>query len=160
MSALRDVLLVLTVVTSGLSAGLLATFAYAVMPGMRRASPLSSVAVMQRINVAIINPLFAVIFFGPLLFGGLGIVFWWDEPLRWWLVAGVGLTVAAVAITMVVNVPLNNRLAAAGTVADGDAPVVWTQFARPWVRWNIIRAVVATAGFVVIVVGLVQISGQ
>ena len=71
MNGLKDTLLTLTVVTTGLSAGLLAAFAYAVMPGLDRAGPSVAVPAMQRINVAILNPLFAVIFVGGVVFGAL-----------------------------------------------------------------------------------------
>ncbi|MDY6808514.1 MAG: anthrone oxygenase family protein [Actinomycetota bacterium] len=156
MDALRDVLVVLTVVTSALTAGLLSAFAYAVMPGLQRTAAPVAVAAMQRINVAIMNPLFALIFLGPLVFGGLAVLFWWDDPLRWWLVVGLALASVTVAITLGLNVPLNNRLDAAGDVAPAEATAVWADFIGPWVRWNVVRAVASTAGVAVIVVGLMQ----
>ena len=114
MSALRDVLVVLTVVTSALTAGLLSAFAYAIMPGLQRTAAPAAVAAMQRINVAIVNPLFALIFLGPLVFGGLGVLLCWGDPLRWYLVVGLALASMSVAITLGFNVPLNNRLDAVG----------------------------------------------
>ncbi|GAB88872.1 anthrone oxygenase family protein [Gordonia rhizosphera] len=156
MNILRDTILVLAVTTSGLTAGLLAAFAYSVIPGLQRAGAATAVSAMQRINVAILNPLFAFIFFGSVVFGVVAAVIWWDDPLRWWLVAAAVLVVSAVLITVVINVPLNNRLNAAGAVSDADAPTAWAEFVRPWVRWNIIRAVAASTGFVVPIVGLLQ----
>ncbi|AZG46055.1 anthrone oxygenase family protein [Gordonia insulae] len=156
MSQLRDTVLVLAMTTMGLTAGLYAAFAYSVMPGLQRAGAQSAIVSMQRINVAIVNPLFALIFVGAIVFGVLGAVLWWGDPLRWWLVAAAVLVIVPVLITMGVNVPLNNRLDAAGTVSATDAPTVWADFVRPWVQWNIVRAGVSTAGFVVLIVGLLQ----
>ncbi|MYR06970.1 DUF1772 domain-containing protein [Gordonia sp. SID5947] len=156
MSQLRDGILVLTVTAMGCSAGLLAAFAYAVMPGLNRAGAQVAVVAMQRINVAILNPVFGVIFFGGLVFGALGIAMWWQDALRWWLIVAVGLYLVALLITMGINVPLNDRLDSAGAVHVTDAPTVWAEFVRPWVRWNIIRALAAVGGFAVLVAGLVQ----
>ncbi|MGC5255819.1 DUF1772 domain-containing protein [Gordonia sp. DT218] len=159
MNQLRDGILVLTVTTMGLSAGLLSAFAYAVMPGLNRAGAQVAVVAMARINAAILNPVFALIFFGGLVFGALGIALWWQETLRWWLIVAVVLYLVALLITMGVNVPLNTRLDGAGSVSSADAPTVWEDFVRPWVRWNIVRAFAAVAGFVVMLVGLVQTRG-
>lgn len=154
MSQLRDIVLTLAMATMGLTAGLYAAFAYSVMPGLQRAGASTAVASMQRINVAITNPVFAVIFAGAVVFGAVGVALWWGDPLRWWLVAGTVLAVVAVLITVGINVPLNNRLDAAGTVSAADAPAVWADFVRPWVQWNVARAAASTAGFVVVTIGL------
>ncbi|GAA3718236.1 DUF1772 domain-containing protein [Gordonia hankookensis] len=159
MSQLRDGILVLAITTVGLSAGLLSAFAYAVMPGLDRADAQVAVVAMQRINVAILNPVFALIFFGGLLFGALGIALWWQETLRWWLIVAVVLYLVALLITMGVNVPLNTRLDGTGSVSAADAPTVWEDFVRPWVQWNIVRALAAVAAFAVMLVGLVQTRG-
>lgn len=156
MSALGDVLVVLTVVTSALTAGLLSAFAYAIMPGLQQAAAPAAVAAMQRINVAIVNPLFALIFLGPLVFGGLAVLLCWGDPLRRYLVVGLALASMSVAITLGFNVPLNNRLDAVGRVEADAATAPWADFVGPWVRWNVIRAVASTAGVAVIVVGLVR----
>ncbi|MEE3849746.1 anthrone oxygenase family protein [Gordonia sp. LSe1-13] len=160
MNILRDIVLVFAITTTGLVAGLLAAFAYAVMPGLQRAGAPAAVPAMQRINDAIINPVFAVIFFGAVGFGIVAVLLWWGDAMRWWLIAGVVLTLMAVVITAAVNVPLNNRLVAAGDVPAADAPTVWADFVGPWVRWNLIRAVIATAGFAVMILGLLQTRGQ
>lgn len=155
MNSVRDALLGITVVTTGLSAGLLAAFAYAVMPGLDRAGPVSAVPAMQRINVAILNPVFAVIFLGPLVFGALSIWAFWRSDLRWWIVAAVVLIVVGLLITAIVNVPANDRLAAAGDVSGGEVAAVWADFTTQWVRWNVIRAVATNAAFATLVAGLI-----
>ena len=44
--------------------------------------------------------------------------------------------------TFRINVPLNNALDAAGDTSDATS--VRERFEAPWVRWNTVRAVLAT----------------
>ncbi|GAA1481162.1 DUF1772 domain-containing protein [Gordonia sinesedis] len=159
MSTTRAVILTLAVITSGLTTGLLAGFAYSVMPGLNRAGASIAVPAMQRMNAAILNPVFAVIFFGGLLFAVLSAWLLWGEPLRWWAVAAAVLYLLAVLITLGLNVPLNDKLAAAGDTPP-DVAQVWTDFVQPWVRWNIVRTVLHLAAFGTLVAGLVAHRGR
>ncbi|MDH3016165.1 DUF1772 domain-containing protein [Gordonia alkanivorans] len=154
MDPLQDVLVTLTVVTTGLSAGVLAGFGYAVIPGLTRAGADVAVVAMQRMNTAILNPLFAVIFGGGVVFGALGTWAAWNDGLRWWVLAATLLTLFGIVITMTVNVPANNRLDAAADVHGTEADRVWAEFTSVWMPWNIVRSVLTTAVVVVLVVGL------
>jgi uncharacterized membrane protein len=53
-----------SVVLIGLFAGLFFAFSIAVMPGLRRAGDRAMVEAIQGVNVAILNPLFALVFMG------------------------------------------------------------------------------------------------
>jgi uncharacterized membrane protein len=55
------------------------------------------------------------------------------------------------AITAVVNVPLNNRLDTTEPVEEARA-----LFERRWVRWNVVRTLVCVASFVTLVVALLS----
>lgn len=140
--------------TTGLSAGVLAGFGYAVIPGLTRARADVAVPAMQRMNGAILNPLFAVVFAGGVVFGAPATWAVWDHPLRWWVFSSTLLTFAGVAITMAIHVPANNRLDAAGDVRGEETDRVWSEFTAVWVPWNIIRSVLTTAAIAVLVVGL------
>jgi uncharacterized membrane protein len=156
----RGVTLGLATVAVGLMAGLFYAFSCAVMPALRGADDRTFVDVMQRINVSILNPWFLVVFVGALLpvvaaaalhvpAGGRGAL-----P---WVLAGLALYVAMFVITGGVNVPLNDRLAAAGDPGSlADPAAVRAGFEAVWVRWNLVRAVTATAAFACLVVALVQ----
>ncbi|GAB87900.1 anthrone oxygenase family protein [Gordonia rubripertincta] len=154
MDLLQNVLVTLTVVTTGLSAGVLAGFGYSVIPGLTRAGADVAVPAMQRLNSAILNPLFAVIFGGGVVFGALSSWAAWNEGLRWWVLAATLLTLSGVVITMTVNVPANSRLDAAAGARGEEAASVWAEFTAVWVPWNIVRSVLTTAAVVVLVVGL------
>lgn len=142
------------VITTALAAGLYAAFAYAVMPGLAQSGGQHAVAAMRAINVAIINPVFAVIFLGPLIFGGLAVWLSWQDALRWWAVAACALYLLSLLITVAINVPLNNRLADAGQGA-AEMAAGWRDYYVPWVRWNAVRAIIAAAALTTWIVGLI-----
>jgi uncharacterized membrane protein len=149
---LQTASLIAATLTTGLSAGLYYGFACAVMPGLARAEDRTFVETMRRINTAIINGWFMLLFVGSLVLcvaaaalqvpgGG------WATPLPW-TVAALLLYVAVLAVTARVNIPLNNALDAGGLPdAPGELAAVRTAFESAWVRWNLGRAVVNTAAF-------------
>lgn len=140
--------LVAATITTGLMAGLFAAFSYAVMPGLAKAGDLAFVDGMQRINVAILNGWFGVCFGGALVFPIVAALLHRGRPALPWIAAGLIFYVLTLVVTMAVNVPLNNRLLAAGDPARiGDLAAVREQFEAAWVRWNVVRTVLCTAGF-------------
>lgn len=137
-------------ITTGLMAGLFAAFSYAVMPGLGRASDLAFVEGMQRINAAILNGWFGVCFGGALLASVAATLLHLGRgrPALPWIVAGLVLYGLTLAGTFAVNVPLNDRLLAAGDPARiGDLAAVRAAFETTWVRWNVVRTALCTAGF-------------
>ena len=121
-------------VLTGLLAGIYLAFLVAVMPALHGQSDDVFVAVMNRINVVIVNPAFLFLFLGaPLVTAAL---LWWQRgPL---VIAAVALAFVAVAITVGANVPLNDALAAGGSRQD---------FETPWLVWHALRTAVAIACF-------------
>ncbi|MFI6781422.1 DUF1772 domain-containing protein [Micromonospora sp. NPDC050276] len=151
MGLLSTVSLLAATLTTGLTAGLFAAFAYAVMPGLGRADDRTLVLAMQRINESILNGWFAVCFGGALLFTVLaaGLHLSGDRRAALpWVVAALLLYLVVLGVTGVVNVPLNNVLARAGDV-DGvtDLAALRERFEATWVRANVVRAVASTGAF-------------
>ncbi|MEV8633979.1 anthrone oxygenase family protein [Streptosporangium sp. NPDC051023] len=141
-------LLWLGMVSMGLMAGLFYAFAVSVMPGLARTDDRTFVFAMQRINQAIENPAFATTFFGAFLFTGASAFVQYRLGMRAaarWVVAGLVLYVVALAITMGVNVPLNERLASAGDPSKiADLAAVRESFEGVWVTTNTVRALACT----------------
>jgi uncharacterized membrane protein len=144
----------LGVVGCGLMAGLFFAFSTAVMPGLRRLPPAEGAAAMQHVNRAILNPLFGVVFGGTALvclglavgapFGGRGGAAW--------IVGGALLyLVGSIVVTMVVNVPMNNRLDAAPPAAAAE---LWPGYLARWTAWNHLRAAACTAAAAALAIGL------
>lgn len=138
------VALVAGTLTTGLMAGLFAAYSYAVMPGLGRADDRTFVEAMRQMNVAILNGWFGACFGGALICTALAAALHLGRPGRAalpWIVAGLVLYVVVLVVTMAVNVPLNDQLAA----ASGDAAAARERFEAAWVRWNLVRSVACTA---------------
>jgi len=80
-----------------------------------------------------------------------------------WALAAAGLYAEAFAVTMALNVPLNEQLAAAGPpdrIPDliPDLAAVRVAFEGPWVRWNLLRTVLTTVALAALVVALTRRS--
>jgi uncharacterized membrane protein len=158
MGAARELTLGLATLGFGLMAGLFYAFAVAVMPALRGVDDRAFVDVMRRINRAILNRWFLSVYVGVLLpvvaaaalhvpAGGRAVL-----P---WVLAGLLLYLVVFVITGGVNVPLNNRLDAAGDPAALTDPVaVRRSFEATWVRWNVVRALTSTGAFACLVVAL------
>lgn len=152
---MTEIVTFVAVVLAGLFAGLFVTFSYGIMPGLRRADDSTFVHAMREINVAILNLMLAIVFGGGTLAAiAAAVIGFDDENARWWLVAGALLMLATSIVTMVVNVPMNDRLVAGVDAGEPAAPLR-EAFEKPWVRWNVVRSVLSTAGFVALLMALV-----
>ncbi|BCJ69774.1 DUF1772 domain-containing protein [Polymorphospora rubra] len=147
MGTLRTAVLVAATGTAGLLAGLFYAYACSVMPGLRRTDDRTFVEAMRHINVAILNGWFALSFGGAPLLALVAVVLHWGAggPTLWWTVAAVACHAVTLGVTGAVNVPLNNRLDAAGGPADPGP--VRAAFEARWVRWNLVRTVASVAAF-------------
>ncbi|MFE9959660.1 DUF1772 domain-containing protein [Micromonospora sp. NPDC005299] len=148
-SNVRAGVLLLATVTTGLTAGLFAAFAYAVMPGLARVDDRAFVAGMRSINQAILNGWFALCFGGALVCALAAVLLHLPAGRRGplpWLIAGLVLYVLVLAVTAAVNVPLNDRLEA-GAARLADPAELRATFESAWVRGNVVRAVLNTAAF-------------
>jgi uncharacterized membrane protein len=136
--------LVAATIVAGLAAGLFYAYSCSVMPGLAHADDRTFVKGMRGINIAIVNGWFMLSFLGaPLLAGVAGVLSPRSGRTLWWIVAGFALLVATIVITRVVHIPMNDALDAGGD----DYAAVRARFEASWVRWNIVRTVVSTAGF-------------
>lgn len=143
-------------VGSGLVAGLFLAFSIAVMPALRRLEGPAGIAAMQSINKAILNPVFGSLFGASTVLAALLAV---ATPVArvgapvWQVAGGVLHVVGAFVVTVAVNVPLNNELAALDP-ASADRNRVWARFLTSWTAWNHARSVLTTAATVAFVVAL------
>ena len=133
---------------SGLMAGVFFTFSTFVMRALARQPAAHGIATMQSINVTVLNPWFLGVFFGTaatcsvLAFDSLVLR---PVPGAWLLLAGSALYVLGTfLVTMVCNVPWNNRLAAADA-ASAAGQALWARYLSRWTAWNHVRTVAALA---------------
>lgn len=146
---LSAIVLLAATVATGLLAGLYYGVSCAWMLTLRRTDDHTFVRVMQRMNVAIVNGWFLVVFLGAPLLSVLAVVLSAsaaDRAVLPWVVAGAVLNLLAIISTARRNIPLNDDLDAAGDPDRiPDIAAVRERFEMPWVRWNLVRTVACTA---------------
>jgi len=141
---LRTPLLITAIVAAGLQAGTYYVWVCGVMPGLARADDHTFVTTLNQVNQAIVNPVFMLTFLGaPVLVAAAAVTA--TPAARPWLIAGLALSVATVAVTVLGNVPLNNALGKAATTTHADLAAARAAFETAWVRWNVLRTLTATA---------------
>jgi uncharacterized membrane protein len=152
MSTVEDVSLVAATVATGLSAGVFYTFQVSIVRALARVDDTSYVTIFQSINRTIVNPWFVSVFIGGPVLAAAALAAHWDvdEPVTWWLAAGVVLQIASVAITGAGNIPLNEQLDRLGVVSGEAATSARSDFEAPWNRLHLIRTVASVAGFVAV----------
>ena len=152
LELLRPTALLAATMTVGISAGVFQLYSFAIMPGLGRTADSTFVAAFQQIDRASIGPWLLVWFFGPLVFTALAAALHFGAGERTalpWIGGAFVLYLAVFVITIVVNVPLNNEIDAAGDPDQiADLAAVRKRFNEArWVAWNVFRAVASTIAF-------------
>ena len=128
----------------GLMAGLFFAFSVCVMKALSRLPTAEGIRAMQSINSAIINPVFAVVFFGTALACVLLIIIslfrWHDSGAVYVLVGGALYLIGGLLITFIFNVPRNNALAALEPTSP-DSATIWADYLSNWTASNHVRTV-------------------
>lgn len=130
----------LTVVGTGLLAGVYTAFSTMVMPALRQHNAHDAAAIMSRINRRAERGPFIVLFGGTAIaavaLGASGLTRGSTIDI-----AIAGASLAGTAVTVLGNVPLNRRL-------DRDGAGEWGRYQRSWTRWNHCRALLSIAAVV------------
>ncbi|WP_176051060.1 anthrone oxygenase family protein [Burkholderia sp. BCC1644] len=141
----------------GLMAGVYFAFSTFVMTSLGRIAPQAGAAAMKAINVDIVRSPFMPLFLGTTLMALALVVialFDRDRPGAMAAAAGGVLYVFGMfAVTMAVNVPLNDALAAADP-ATAQGVAQWTRYVHDWTMWNHVRTVASAAACVCFVAGI------
>ena len=140
--------LIAATIATGLLAGVFYGFACSVMIALRRVEDRTFVEVMQRINAAVQNGWFMLSFLGGLVFTVLAGVLQFGRPPLLPIALALAFTVAGLAVTFAVNIPLNLQLDHAGRPDRmADPAAARRRFEGRWTRWNVIRALLHTVSF-------------
>lgn len=132
-------------VASGLVAGIFYAFSSFVMAGLARLPAADGAAAMNAINVAVITPSFLLLFVGSVLLtlapAAMALAGWGPLPATPLVAAALLHLLGCFAVTLLFNVPLNDRLAAAG----GESAAFWPQYLPQWLVWNHVRTLAPLA---------------
>lgn len=137
---------------AGTVGGVFFAFSNFVMKAFAQLPANQGVAAMQRINVTVLNPLFLGTFMGTALLALVVAVLSfmpWSAPHSILLLASALLyLVGSFGVTVVFNVPRNDRLASMDA-ASPEAASYWPLYQQEWTRWNHVRTVasIASAAF-------------
>jgi uncharacterized membrane protein len=152
--------LVAAALSCTLVAGLLLAFAILVMPGLKALDDGGFVRGFRAIDRVVQDrqPVFVLVWVGSLVSVAAAAVMGWTHLEGPWRLALVGVAVAHLGgvhlPTMLVNVPLNDRLQALpveSTDADGIR-AARQEFEDRWNRWNVRRTAVAVLAALALIV--------
>jgi uncharacterized membrane protein len=156
--SLLNILEVLAIVGSGLTAGIFYAFSSFVMAALARIPPEQGITAMNSINVTVINPWFLTVFLGtPAICAVLALMalFKWNEPGAALIIAAsLVYIVGSLVVTMVFNVPLNNALAAV-TSSEGEGGTLWARYLTDWTFWNTVRTIAPLVAMILFLIDLV-----
>jgi uncharacterized membrane protein len=139
---------VLATLGVGLLAGTFFCFSSFIMPALAKLESTQGVAAMQKINVAVINPLFMTVLFGTAILFAIQAFFVCrsgiDSVSVLWLAAAILYVFVTIGITVFCNVPLNDQLASL-TIHNASDSEFWHHYVEKWTLWNSLRGLAAAA---------------
>jgi uncharacterized membrane protein len=157
MSDSLQIITLLAALGCGLNAGVFFTFSSFVMAGLKDLSPDQGIAAMQSINRKAVTFAFMAALFGTaLLCLGLAVYAATSLDDDWAplvLAGGAIYLVGAILVTMVRNVPMNNRVEA----LKPDDPVAadyWREYLSNWTAWNHLRTITCLAAATLMTIAL------
>ncbi|MDG5491310.1 DUF1772 domain-containing protein [Psychroserpens sp. SPM9] len=156
----KIIVLMLSILFTGLTAGLCFTWSNAITPGIGKLDDLGFLQSFQAMNRAIINPSFLIVFLGPVLLLFINAFLHRNtHPTTFWsfMVAAILFFLGIGLITVFKNVPLNEVLDK--TVLDNLSAVelkeLRTKFEQPWNRWHMQRTIASFTSFALLLIGLI-----
>jgi uncharacterized membrane protein len=152
LKTVQTISVLVATIATGLTAGVLGLYAHTIMRGLGKTDDRTFVGAFQAIDRAIINPLFMLTFFGALVFSAVAVAAHLRGDARSilpWILTATVLYLAAVVITMAINVPLNDAIKAAGNPDQiTNLAAVRANFHETrWIAWNLVRTVATTIAF-------------
>jgi uncharacterized membrane protein len=151
-----DILSIVVALGASLIGGTFFGFSNFIMPAIGRQPPANAIAVMNAINVTVLNAGFLGAFMGTAVLGAVLILAVLVAGGSLWAAAGALLyIIGTFGVTMAINVPMNNRLAKLDGNRPGDAEH-WAGYLKEWTRWNSIRSGAAMLATLLLMISLMR----
>jgi uncharacterized membrane protein len=146
MDGLRLLVVQAALLGCGLMTGLFFAFSISIMNAWARVSDQEGIRAMQSINIAIVNPVFLIVFLG-VAFACVGAVVisltnWSQSGSGYMMTGGLLYLVGGLLVTAVFNIPRNNMLAALDPESESGIER-WREYRRSWTAWNHVRGIAA-----------------
>ncbi|UXN58613.1 DUF1772 domain-containing protein [Phyllobacterium zundukense] len=164
MPAMFLVLPITSIVFCGAIFGFFYAWICSTMWGLDQADPRVAIAAMQAMNGSVRNAVFFPAFFlTPVVLTITALVLRravQTSAAAWFLAAAVVYFAFGLFLTMAVNVPMNEALAAVNVPTDLEtAREIWEGYSGRWQFWNQVRTVASGAALVFAAIGLTRLRG-
>jgi uncharacterized membrane protein len=138
----------LSLLSSGAIFGFFYAWVCSTMWGLDAADPGLAIGAMQAMNASVRNAVFAPAFFGtPIVLIATAMLAWFcrlKSASLIFAIAGLLYLSGGMILTMTVNVPMNEALAAVALPQDAaEARRIWEDYSGPWQFWNTVRTIVS-----------------
>jgi len=153
---MQTVILLFTTLLTGILAGVFFTWTNAITPGIGRLNDVSYLKAFQHMNRTILNPLFYIVFMGPLLLSLAATYVHKAYPayILWMLiVATVIYFLGVFMVTILGNIPLNDMLDKTNLadISLEDARSLRDKFETKWNNLHLIRTISSTTSFLLLI---------
>jgi uncharacterized membrane protein len=160
---IENIGIITLVVLTGLSAGLCFTWSNSITPGIGRLNDLGYLASFQQMNRTILNPIFFIVFFGPLFLGLINLYVFKNasNSIIGLLILAIGIYLFGVLmVTIFGNVPLNEILDKTdlSSASSEDLKSLREKFEVKWNRLHLIRTISSITSFIILIISLIQIT--
>lgn len=152
-----DLTLIITATVTALMAGFFFSYSISVSWGLAKLADKEFLKAMQSINREVQNPIFFVCFFGALImlpFATFQQYSLRENTFTLLLIATLSYLIGVFGTTVLVNVPLNNKLELfdLSNATETTLKQMRNTFERRWNFWNNIRTVASLFAVVLIIV--------
>ncbi len=153
----QTLVLLLTTLFTGLTAGLCFTWTNAVTPGIGQLVDMGYLRSFQEMNRAIINPTFMIVFFGPffLHIANVFLLRTSSSTIIWMVLVSSALyIIGVVLVTIFGNVPLNELLDKTDLAQASleELQLLRDKFEIKWNRLHLIRTISAILSFLILLI--------
>lgn len=150
-----------SVIAYALVAGVFLTFSDFVMRSLAATQPEGGIEAMQQINRKVFRTVFMVLLIGMAVMSPLmGVAAFWQGsgPASVWIIsAAITYVVGTFGVTVVFNVPMNERL---DRMAHDSAVAAayWHRYVPAWSFWNSVRTLASATAAIFMLMAVVELA--